>query len=133
MSPVVNFEGVKDQGELIPKGLYNARFSEFEEKDGDAGVYYNCMFVLDTDDPETNGRKVFNNVSVSEKSLPFFRKFCLALGADKEDFSGDVDTDEMMERLVGEECRVRITHKKIKDEDRIVHNVAAVLAPGFSN
>lgn len=133
MTPVIDFSNIKEN-ELIPKGVYPIRFAEFEEKEGDKGPYYTVkLSITDADDEGNIGRSLFTNVSCSEKSLWAFKNFCIALGADKKAFESDdgVDTDEMLESLIGAEGRARVVHKRIPDQDRIVANVAAVLAPGF--
>ncbi len=126
--PVLDFSDVKGL-EAIPEGTYRCTFADAEKKKGDKGDFYKVKFTVTDDEDEYNGRSVIRNYSLSPKSLWAFKNLCLALGADADDFAGEVDTDEMLIGLKGAECDVTVTIRQFEDRD--VNNIEKVVAPGF--
>jgi hypothetical protein len=128
--PVVDGSQIKD---LVPvaDGIYDAKFVKYEYKksrsENDMDV---CEFELSSDDEEIDGRKQFLNLTLTEKSLWKFKQTALALGADPEIFTGEFDTEDVLEELLGNPCRLDIGHQTSGDFAGR-NNVKSVLAPGF--
>lgn len=129
MAPIVDGSSIKDFDPI--EGTFNCRLESFENKaaktDGSPNV--NLTFVVD--EGEYVGRKLFVTKSLKPQALWNFKKTCVALGADPEEFVGQFDTDEILRNLIGEECRVKAS---IQTEGDYAgrQSVDDILAPGMS-
>jgi hypothetical protein len=92
----------------IPPGLYAAVLKEVELKDGTNGPYWVWMFEI-PEGYEYEGRRFWNNTSLSEKSRPFLKKVFDAFGV-----PAGTDTDE----LCGQWVTLRIGNRVIKEGER---------------
>jgi hypothetical protein len=126
--PIIDGSSIKDLPP-IPAGIYGASFEEFELKDGPKGSYYSMTFAVKDDDTDFDGRKVFRNISLSAQSLWAFKRAALSLGASEEEFEGELDTDELLEGLLHNACRVKVSVGEY--EGRPNNSVDQILAPAF--
>ena len=124
--PSIDFSGIKDL-EAIEADTYDAVLDEFELKQGPKGDYYSLKFKIT--DGEFEGRSQWRNISITPNSLWAFKRACIALGADPGQFDGSLDTDEVLESVLGNPCRIKVSVREY--EGRNTNQVDAVLAPGF--
>lgn len=97
---VFDFEGV---GALIPDGEYHVVLTKTTMKQsskGDDMILFDAT-IQDDDAPEENGKHVFRNCVLTQKTLIFVKQTMLAFGADPELFSGKVDVTAECEALYG--------------------------------
>lgn len=120
----------------IPVGTYNAIFDEYENDyaSTDGSEVVKMTFVLDGNPGEQasqNGRKAYRTFSMKATALWAFKRACLALGESPETFESeeDLDTDEILDQLVGSRCRLVVKHRKVDGELR--SDVRAILAPAY--
>lgn len=82
------------QESTLPVGNYNVRLESHEEKAGAKGPYEAMTFVVD--DGDYAGRKLFTNLSYSEKAQFKLIEFLQAMGEDVPD-AADIDKDSGFE------------------------------------
>lgn len=128
MSPIVDGSSIKDFAPI--EGTFNCRLESFANKEAKAKDSTNVNLTFIVDDGEYVGRKLFVTRSLKPQALWSFKKTCMALGADAEEFVGEFDTDDILRPLVGSECRVKAS---IQTEGQYAgrQQVDDVLAPGF--
>lgn len=134
MSPAINFAKAPKM-EMIPAGRYAATFDEYENDvaDTDGSPKVNMKYTI-KEEGEFKGRKAFRTLSLKESALWMFKRTCLAMGAAEEDFEGDseddeVDTDEILDQLVGADCILVIKTRTYEGEKR--SEIRSVLAPSY--
>lgn len=130
--PVIDMGAVKDGFEPLPDGDYPAVFTEFQyvAKSASSGQPYLKM-VYTVDDGENDGRKLFRNRSLQPQALFGLKQDVVALGADPEDWSGEVDVEEALSDLVGNACVLRVIVREISDKDgepKMTNEVTKVLS-----
>lgn len=101
--PTIDFSAVKDF-EPLPKGEYTAALTKHEFGDSKQGQPKVKVQYTVSDPEEFAGRVIFKDYSLQAKALWVIKKHLVALGADPDEFAGDVDLDELLERLHGEEA-----------------------------
>lgn len=129
MAPIVDGSSIKDFDPI--EGTFNCRLEKFENKPAKDGESDNINLTFVVDEGEFTGRRFFVTRNLKPQALWSFKKTCIALGADAEQFKGSFDTDEILRGLIGEECRVKAS---IQTEGDYAgrQKVDDVLAPGFS-
>jgi hypothetical protein len=86
--------------EPIPVGTYQVLVTNAEAKEGKEFPYVSWEFTVDGG--EFDGRKVWNNTSVSPKALWKLKEALIALGADPASLGGAVTFDPA--DYVGSQC-----------------------------
>lgn len=105
---------------LIPNGLYEARLREVKVNEGKNDPYWVWEFEIIAGEFES--RRLWNNTSLSEKSLPFLKKTLLAFGSDDP----TANTDE----LLGQWCVLSVGRRTIASGERegeVVNSIVEVL------
>lgn len=131
--PIIDM-GQAESFDAIPAGTYDASLTDWEFVDA-ADVksgkseygYVKMEFTIE--DGEFEGRKQWRNYSVAPKALGYLKRTLVALGADPEEVSGKLDTDEIMPDLVGNNCRIKVSVGEFEGEannsvDRVLAAVA---------
>lgn len=126
--PVIDGSQIPDFKPL-PADTYNAIFEAYELKDGPKGQYYDLKFEVQDEDPEVQGRTLHSNRSIAPQSLWAFKLACIAMGADNSVFEDEFDTDELLESLLHNAVRLKVTVGEY--EGRPTNNVQRILAPSF--
>jgi hypothetical protein len=108
VAKAVNATEAAGSFEPIPAGIYAAVLKEVETHEGDNGTYWSWVFEI-PEGYEFEGRRFWNNSSLSEKARPFLKKVFDAFGV-----PADTDTDE----LCGQWVNLRIAQRTIKSGDR---------------
>lgn len=107
--PVVDGSSIEDFSAL-PDGTYDCELESFENKQAKTDQSANVTLKFNvTEDSEFTGRKIFVTHNLKPQSLWSFKRTCVALGADPEDFAGPFDTDDMLGQLRSAPCRIRVT------------------------
>lgn len=101
--PTVDGSAIQDFA-AIPADTYDAVLAEAEYHSDKQ--YYAFKFRI-TEGDHVN-RQMFRNVSIKPTSLWAFKAACVALGADPSAFEGEFDTDDILEPLIGEACRIKV-------------------------
>jgi hypothetical protein len=120
MSPVVvNLEGVKTTLELVPDGVYPARFTKRtfgQSKTKNPKVDLEFIF-----DPEAGegaaGRKAFVTCSLQTQALFKIKKTLIEMGADPESLEGPIDLEKELDDLIGASATIRVGHHEYNDTD----------------
>jgi hypothetical protein len=86
--------------EPIPVGVYQVLVTDAEAKEGKDFPYVSWEFTVDGG--EFEGRKLWNNTSVSPKALWKLKEALIALGADPASLLGAVSFDP--QDYVGRQC-----------------------------
>lgn len=120
MRLVLNFDGVELEGpEPVPAGVYDARVdaSQAEVKKSQNGNDYVTLTYVIENHPEYAGRKVFENYTLTKKSLWKLGRALKALGVISGtniakvilDFSKDVH---------GKRCRIKVSQEEYNGRTR---------------
>jgi hypothetical protein len=130
----INFADV-EEFKPLEAGTYDVRVTG--AKVGKAGPQaknpgdpiINVEFTVDDPDyPEYDGRKVWMNISLTEKALPYALRHLKRLGVSEEDLkSEDYEFEE--EDILDFECRVVVT----EDTERESNNVVRIQQREMSN
>lgn len=127
--PVVDGSGIKSF-DPIPEGTYPAILEKYENKIDSSGADL-ILLTFQVSEGEHEGSKQFKNQSLKPQALWNLKKVCVALGSDPESFVGEFDTDDILNEIVGNECRIKVSVQKTGDyEGR--NSVDDVLAPAYS-
>lgn len=118
----VDFSGVSDFTNL-PAGEYDATLTEVRVFPAKAGKGPSYMFLYTVDDGEFEGKKQSNFYQLKEENLWALKRDAVALGAEPEDFTGEVDLDDVLLPLAGTSSRIIVTHKSSRDPNRPFVNV----------
>jgi len=92
----------------LPPGLYDVVLRKVEAKQGQKGPYWLWEFEI-PEGFEHEGRRFWQNTSLSVESRPFLKRTFDAFGA-----SPDVDTDN----LIGTMATVRVSVRTIRGGDK---------------
>lgn len=106
--PTVDGSQIQDF-EALPAGDYNCRFNSWTNKEANAGDSTNAECVFVVDDGEYAGRKIFWTKSLKPAALWSFKQMAVALGAEPDAFKGLFDTDEILQSVQGNECRLTLS------------------------
>lgn len=107
---------VKEGFELLPAGSYTVEVLDAEETETsqdakNPGVPMVKLTFQVVDDPEWEGRKLFNNLVFTDKAMGMVKANLRALGYTDEDFADahfQVDADELVERRCIADVKVQI-------------------------
>lgn len=116
--------------EVLPKAIYNCEIDECEYKLSQASGLPMWAMILVVSDGEYQGRKFFNNMSFSEKALPYTKRSLAAIAPEllTVDFRPDaVDQYDMVGK------RVRVQSKIGKNENGEKRSEVAKLLPPADN
>lgn len=113
--------------EPIPADTYEAVLSSIELKEGKKDKYYSCIFVISSG--EFEDRKLWRNASIAPQSLWNFKEMCMALGEPEATFEGEFDTDDVLDGLLGNPCRIDVELGEYDHKPK--NDIKKVRAPGF--
>lgn len=104
--PTVDGSQIKDLVP-VPAQWYDAKFDKYELKQAEAtgNNYDACEFTFEHEGDE---RRLFYNMTITEKSMWRWKRDALALGAPQEIFEGEFDTEDVLEDLLGNACRIKV-------------------------
>lgn len=138
--PVFDFSTVKEL-EAVPADTYRCTIADAtREKPGPGSrtgaEYYKVKFTVTDEDNEYNGRSFYRNYSLSPNSLWALKQFFITAGIDPDDLAKEVDTDELMLEVKGEEVDVTVSVREYSsgrdaDDMKLVNQVDKVRAPGL--
>lgn len=118
--PTFNFAGVPDQVifEPLPAGTYTLELNDYREgvvkgetKNKGATLYSFTFEVIDNENEKYNGRKVFDNLTITEDSLWRLKALLKAFGCDVPE-EGDIDVE--FDDFVGESLKARVGVQKAR-------------------
>lgn len=129
-------KGVAVGFEPVPDGDYVAIFTAFKNgvtKNNDPLI--RLQFTVNTPE-EHAGKKLFMQqtvIATGEKSNLHFLKKCLVdLGADPDDLDGPIDTDVILNDLVGGEVTLKVGHREHNGQVYNDVNIRAGGSDGWS-
>lgn len=134
--PKIDFSEIREPAPLEP-GDYLSTLSAVTyvpKKPNTKADYVKLEFTISEEGPH-EGRKAFRNLSLSENSLWAFKQAMIALGADPEDFDGEVDPEEMAKERIGSDAVLSITQQPDQRDptgERMTANVARIREPSFA-
>jgi hypothetical protein len=94
-----DFTNVSDSGGGLPVGNYICKITKAELKDGEKGKYIKWELTVGVGDQK--GQKIYHNTSLTVKALFKLRDFMSACGLKVPKSMVDVDTDEIVGKIVG--------------------------------
>lgn len=113
--PTFNFAGVPDQKTFtpLPAGNYTLELNDYREgvvkgeqsKNKGATMYSFTFEVIENENEEYNGRKVFDNLTITEDSLWRLKALLKAFGCDVPE-EGDIDVE--FDDFIGEKLKARV-------------------------
>jgi hypothetical protein len=132
MPLTVNFAGVPDQKSFdpVPAGEYELELQDYKEstvKSESSANYGATKFdftyeIVNNDEEKYNGRKIFDNVTITENSLWRLKAMLKAFGAEvPEDGEIEVDFDD----LLGESLIAKVgvqNARKVGDQEYPARN-----------
>ena len=113
MAPQIDFSNISDSFEPIPDGIYDAVLSEVAVKVSQKGDDYLAFTFTLTDEYE--GRKAWRNFSLLPQSLWALKGALVAFGVDKDDLTGSMTMEGLVELCtsnIGSACRLELTIKE---------------------
>jgi hypothetical protein len=128
--PKINFDGIKEFT-VIPEGTYQAALSGTKlvaEARTSKQPYVELSFTIS--EGEHTGRRQFRNYSLQPQALWAFKQTMVRLGADPDEFTGELDLNDIAEitaNYVGSPCQLDVGQREYNGELR--NEVKAVLAP----
>lgn len=111
--PAIDFSKVSDSFEPLPDGKYACVLSEVEAKVSQKGDDYLAFTFTLTDEYE--GRKAWRNFSLLPQSLWAIKAALVALGVDREDLSGSMTLEgliELCQSMIGSACTLELTTRE---------------------
>lgn len=130
--PIVDGSQIKDLVAL-PNNWYPAKFDKYELAYGkDSGNPYDAVeFVVASEDsPDGEEHRLFYNMTVTDKSMWRWKRDAIALGADPAIFDGEFDTEDVLDGLEGNACRIQVTIQT-KGDYAGRNQVKSIKAPNF--
>lgn len=128
MSTKIDFSQVKELAPVDPD-TYPVTFTGFEIKTGPKAKFIAAEFTITDEDSDFNGRKVYRNLSLSPNSLWAVKQFLLSAGADAEELEGEMELEEILQELVGNELEVVTTLQEYDGQMRA--QVSKIRASSF--
>jgi hypothetical protein len=122
--PAIDFSKAKTLEPLT--GTFDAICTKCEYFDTSKNSNYPKLdFQFTLNDGEYEGRKVFRSSSLQEQALWATKEILIALGYDPDKLVSTVDTDDIIEFVVGRECRVVLSagtynNKPSQNVDRVM-------------
>ncbi len=100
-------EGV---GEPLPADVYSAVVTkaEYIAQSKNSGMP-TCSFEFTINDGPYDGRKLFRSYSVQPNALVFLKRVLLALGVDPDELSKEIDIDDVLADVLGNECNLKVS------------------------
>lgn len=92
----INFKGIEGKRPLVAPGEYSVRVVEVSKEKGDEADYFAWVFEI-FDNDKYDGAKLYNNTSLSKKSLWNLMGMLTALGIEVPDDELDIDLKEMID------------------------------------
>ena len=124
----VDFTGVGDNFEPIPAGTYDAVFTSYKNHTSkNDAPYVSLEFTVN--DSEYAGRKAWQNHSFQPQTLWALKRTAKALGAGDEELTGEMDTDDLLNGLIGNDCRLDLEVREY--QGRFNNGIAAIKAVGL--
>jgi len=116
--PKINFAGVEDQKEFkpAPSGDYILELVDAEDgiiqsgenKGADKTTLQWEIVDCEGELEQYNGRRIYDNVSYSEKALPRLKTMLKAFGAEVDDSEGAEELEFEWDDLLGQKLRAKI-------------------------
>lgn len=104
----VNWDEVEEaKFEVLPKAVYNVVISEIEYKLSQASGKPMWAMVLEVTDGEYAGRKLFNNMSFSDKALPYTKRTLAKIAPQVLTSAFDPEDSDILNVFQGMELRAR--------------------------
>jgi len=94
-----DFTNVSEGGGFLPEGSYICKVTKAELKQGQKGKYINWELTVGVGDQK--GSKAYYITSLSVKALFKLREFMIACGLDVPKKVIDIDTDQILGKVVG--------------------------------
>lgn len=112
----VNMKGVEGKRALAKEGKHLAKVIEATQEEGDKGPY--ISWTLEVVGGKSDGAPLYNNTSLTKKSLWNLKAWLEALDVEVPDDEMDIDLDDMPDREIG----VMVEHETYdgKPQARIV-------------
>lgn len=127
--PTVDGSTIKDLP-VVAEAWYDAKFDKYELKQADSGNHYDaCEFTFDFEGDE---RRLYYNMTITEKSMWRWKRDALSLGAPQEVFEGEFDTEDVLDELVGNPCRIKVEIQK-KGQYKGRNQIADLKGPGMDD
>lgn len=126
--PVIDFTDVKEP-EALDAGDYPATLTDatFVPKTATAKADYVKLEFTFGDVEGAEGRKIFRNASLGKDVLYMFKRDMIALGTDPEEFTGEVDPEQIAKDNIGHECILSLTQRPdARNEGQMQNNVARI-------
>lgn len=67
---------------------------------------------------EYKGRKLFRNFSFQPDSLPYFKRFLIAMGVEPDVLETDFDVDDVLDSLHGDPCTIVVGVQEYQGENQ---------------
>lgn len=133
---IINMDEVEGQSfEVIPKGTYNGVIEELEYKLSNSSGKPMWAVVITITEGEFTGRKVFHNLSFSEKALPGTKTAIQRMAP--EVLSSAFQPQKVAEsgKLIGKSVRFKTKLESYEGEERtkIANFLAAKSSDGFED
>ena len=103
----INFTGV---GDPLPENTYSAVVEKAEYiAQSKASGNPTVAFTWIVNEGEHEGRKLFRSYSAQPNALVFLKQTLVALGVDPEKLSVEIDIDDVLADVLGNECNLEVT------------------------
>jgi hypothetical protein len=101
-----DFSDVKEF-EAFEAGTYNAKLTGYKFKTSKTGK---PMVTLEfTLEDELEGRKMWDNFTLTKEALPYVKSALVALGCNPDEFGADVDLNGIIGGCIGTQCTLEVS------------------------
>lgn len=109
---VFDFSDVKEFT-AVEAGTYNAKLTGYKFKNSKPSAEFpngKPMVTLELSlEGELEGRKLWQNYTLTQAALPYVKNALVALGANPDDFTAQVDLGAMIGGLIGSGCTLEVS------------------------
>lgn len=127
--PVVNLKGVSTTYQLVEDGDYDGIFTKYENAKTRKGDNMVVQTYTIAEDGESKGRKLFRRYTLTENALWAWKADAIVMGADPDELEDEqVDTDKVLDKLLNNNVRIRVSHHADPDDENKVYNDVELIA-----
>ena len=114
----IDFTGVESDFVALPNGTYDCIFESYKFDIAKSSGEPKVNIVYEVTEEPYQKRKFWKDYSLQPQALFAIKGAVVALGADPQTLTGQVELDEILTELRGNPCRVVVTTETYEGKER---------------